>query len=145
MAKAHKLNAEIKGLIVGSGREEATIKKMIKHYPFIKMRKPYPNKMQLYGAIGKSMAMLNMSEREGLSVITVESTALGTAPVLPGYTPIPKEVKELSIVRDVEDIPKAIAGIASGRIKYKVERKKLERFDVGMADSAFQKILYEQA
>ena len=141
VAKAHKLNAEIKGLIVGSGPEEATIKKMIKHYPFIKMRKPYPNKMQLYGAIGKSMAMLNMSEREGLSVITVESAALGTAPVLPDYTPIPKEVKELSIVRDVEDIPNAIADIASGRIKYIVKRKKLEKFDVKRISDAFKRLL----
>ena len=57
---------------------------------------------------------------EGLSAIAIESTALGTAPVLPDYTPIPDEVKELSIVRDVEDIPKAIASIASGRVKYKV-------------------------
>ena len=78
---------------------------------------------------------------EGLSAIAIESTALGTAPVLPDYTPIPDEVKELSIVRDVEDIPKAIASIASGRVKYKVERKKLERFDVRRIDNAFKRLL----
>ena len=145
VAKAYNLNTEIKGLIVGSGPEEAAVKKMVKHYPFIKMRKPYSSKTQLYSAIGRSMAMLNMSEREGLSVIAIESAALGTAPVLPDCTPIPDEVKELSIVESAEDIPKAIADIMSGRIKYKVERKKLERFDVGMADPAFQKILDKQA
>ena len=112
VARAHRLNPAIKGLIVGSGPEETNIKRRIKRYPFIKMRKQYPNKVQLYNAIGKSMAMLNMSEREGLSVITIESAALGTAPVLPSYTPIPEEVKELSVVKDVDDIPKTITGIA---------------------------------
>lgn len=60
---------------------------------------------------------------EGLSVITIESAALGTAPVLPDYMPIPEEVKTLSIVKNVEDIPKAIADIAYGRMKYMADRK----------------------
>ena len=59
------------------GTEETDIKKMINRYPFIKMRKPYSSKARLYNAMGKSIAMLNMSEREGLSVITRE----GAAPV----------------------------------------------------------------
>ncbi len=143
VAKAHKLNAEIKGLIVGSGPEEAAVKKMIKPYSFIKMKEPYSSKAQLYSTIGKSIAMLNMSEREGLSVITIESAALGTAPVLPDYTPIPDEVKELSIVRNVEDIPNAIADIASGRIKYRVKRKRLERFEVKRISDAFERFLCE--
>ena len=141
VAKAHKLNAEIKGLIVGSGPEEAAIKKMIKPYSFIKMKRPYSSKAQLYSAIGKSMAMLNMSEREGLSIITIESAALGTAPVLPDYTPIPDEVKELSIVKDADSIPYAIADIASSRIKYKANKQKLERFDVKKIGRAFERLL----
>ena len=141
VAKAHKLNAEIKGLIVGSGPEEAAVKKMIKPYSFIKMKRPYSSKAQLYSAIGKSMAMLNMSEREGLSVIAIESAALGTAPVLPDYTPIPDEVKELSIVRDADSIPYAIADIASDRIKYKANKQKLERFDVKKVGRAFERLL----
>ena len=139
--KAHSLNPGVKGLLVGSGPEETAIKKRINRYAFIKMRKPYSSKAQLYKAIGSSMCMLNMSEREGLSVITIEGAALGTAPVLPDYTPIPQEVKELSVVKDVKDIPQAIADIASGRIKYKVEGKKLERFDVERIDGAFGRLL----
>ena len=55
--------------------------------------------------------------------------------MLPSYTPIPEEVKGLSIVKDVDDIPKTITGIASGRIKYQADRKKLERFDArGISD-----------
>ena len=61
--------------------------------------------------------------------------------MLPSYTPIPEEVKELSIVRDVEDIPNTIADIASGRIKYRVKRKKLERFDVKRIGDAFKRAL----
>ena len=61
--------------------------------------------------------------------------------MLPDYTPIPKEVKELSIVRDVEDIPNAIADIASGRIKYIVKRKKLEKFEVKRISDAFKRLL----
>ena len=74
VAKAHKLNAEIKGVVVGSGPEEAAVKKMIKPYSFIKMKKPYSSKAQLYSTIGKSMAF-------GISstFLTIESsfTSLG--------------------------------------------------------------------
>ena len=141
VAKAHKLNTEIKGLIIGSGPEEAAVKKRVKHYPFIKMRKPYSSKAQLYKAVGGSICMLNMSEREGLSVIAIESAALGTAPVLPDNTPIPDEVKELSIVRNVDRIPDTIADIASGRIKYKANKQKLEMFDVKRIGDAFGRML----
>ena len=141
VVKAHRLHPGVNGLIVGLGPEETDIKKMINRYPFIKMRKPYSSKARLYNAMGKSIAMLNMSEREGLSVITIESAALGTAPMLPSYTPIPDEVKELSIVKDVEDIPKTIAEIASGRIKYKAAMEKLERFDVRRVNYAFESML----
>lgn len=61
--------------------------------------------------------------------------------MLPSYTPIPEEVKELSIVKDVEYMPQAIADVASGRIKYKAEGKKLERFDVKGVNDAFKRLL----
>ena len=61
--------------------------------------------------------------------------------MLPSYTPIPEEVKGLSIVKDIEDIPKTITGIASGKIKYPADRKKLERFDAKWIDGAFGKPL----
>ena len=60
--------------------------------------------------------------------------------MLPSYTPIPEEVKGLSIVRNVEDIPKTITGIASGRIKYQADRKKLERFDVKVISDVFKSL-----
>ena len=98
-------------MIIGSGPEEDAVRELIRKYHFIGMRKPYSSKAQLYKMLGSSMCMLNMSEREGLSVITIESAALGTAPVLPSYTPIPREVKELSVVEDVGNIPQTIADI----------------------------------
>ncbi|MGC8538220.1 MAG: glycosyltransferase family 4 protein [Candidatus Micrarchaeia archaeon] len=139
--KAHKLNPGIKGLIVGSGPEETTIRRKIRNHAFIKIRKPYPSKKLLYNAVARSIAMLNMSEREGLSIITIESAALGTAPVLPSYTPIPDEVKDLSIVKDVDEIPKTIADIADGNIKYIIDRKMLKRFDVKRTHDVFRKLL----
>ena len=63
--------------------------------------------------------------------------------MLPDYTPIPDEVKELSIVRDADSIPGAIADIASGRIKYRVKRKRLERFEVKRIGDAFERFLCE--
>lgn len=141
VAEAHMLDHRIKGLIIGSGPEEANVRKLIKKYHFITMRKPYSSKAQLYKAVGSATCMLNMSERERFSIIAIESVALGTIPVLPDYTPIPEEVKTLSIVKSVKDIPKVIASIASERIKYRVERQKLERFDVGCVDEAFENII----
>ncbi len=61
--------------------------------------------------------------------------------MLPGYTPIPEEAKGLSVVKNADDIPKTITGIASGRIKYQADRKKLERFDVNGIGDAFGKLL----
>ena len=61
--------------------------------------------------------------------------------MLRGDTPIPEEVKELSIVKHVKDIPKAIADIASGKIRYKVDRKKLGRFDMERICKVFQNML----
>ncbi len=141
LAKAHELDTGIRGVIVGSGPEEQHIRELIRRYQFISMRKPYQSKAPLYRLIGGSMAMLNMSEREGLSVITIESAALGTAPILPSYSPIPSEVKALSIVREVRDIPRTIADIASGKIKYKTDAKALEGFDASRVNSTFARLL----
>lgn len=141
VVKAHSLNKNIKGLIIGSGPEERGIRNLLLHYNFIHMRKPYATKSQLYKVLSKSMCFLNMSEREGLSITTVESAALGTPPLLPAYTPIPKEVKDLSIVREVNEIPKVITDIASGKIKYKIDKKKLRKFDIDKINLLFEELL----
>ena len=141
VSKAHSLNPKIKGVIIGNGPEEKHIHSFISAYPFIKMRKPYVNKMQLYNALSKSLCLLNMSEREGLNVIAIESATLGTPPILPNYTPIPKEVKELSIVRDVKLIPETIANLASKKIKYKIDKKKLKKFYIDKVNPLFNELM----
>ncbi len=141
VSKAHLLNPKINGIIIGNGPEEKHIRNLISSYHFIKMVKPYPSKLQLYNAIRKSMCLLNMSEREGLSVITIESAALGTPPLLPDNTPIPKEVKDLSIVKNIDAIPEAIADLASGKIKYKIDKKKLKRFYIDTINPLFKEIM----
>jgi len=146
VAKAHKINNSIKGLIVGTGPEEDTIKHKIAEsgYSFIRLKKPFKSKKGLYRAIASSMAMLNMSEREGLSVITIESAALGTPPILPSYTPIPEEVKELALVKGINEIPKLIADIASGSIRYSPDSKKLERFSSRNVEKVFEGLFHTE-
>ncbi len=140
VVRANELDSSIRGLIIGSGPEESKIRALIRRYPFIEMRGVCRSKRQLYSIIGGAVCMLNMSEREGLSVITIESAAMGTIPLLPSYTPIPKEVRELSLVRKIDDIPKTIVGIAAGRIGYKMDRRRLGRFDVGAVSDEFERI-----
>ncbi|MEM0143248.1 MAG: glycosyltransferase, partial [Candidatus Parvarchaeum sp.] len=141
VAKAHSLDSSITGLIIGSGPMLEGLKLMAKPFPFIKFAKPFTAKKELYSELSKSMATLNMSEREGLSAITIESAALGTAPVLPSYTPIPKEVKELAVVADKEKIPGILAKIASGNAHYKPNARRLKSFDSAKINEVFEKLL----
>ncbi len=141
VSKAHLLNPKIKGIIIGNGPEEEHIRSLISSYPFIKMRKPYASKLQLYHALSKSLCLLNMSEREGLSVIAIESATLGTPIILPNYTPIPKEVKELSIVKNIKLIPETIVDLASGKVKYKIDKKKLKKFYIDRINPLFNELM----
>ncbi|MEM3845470.1 MAG: hypothetical protein QXU98_07200, partial [Candidatus Parvarchaeota archaeon] len=61
--------------------------------------------------------MLNMSEREGLSITTLESLSLGTPVLLPSYTPIPSEVKGMCVVEDEANIPRKIVEICKSADK----------------------------
>ncbi len=55
-----------------------------------------------------------MSEREGLSIIAIESLTLGTPVLLPNYSPIPKEVKDMCIVENEKRIPSMIVRMMDG-------------------------------
>ncbi|ASI13869.1 glycosyltransferase [Candidatus Mancarchaeum acidiphilum] len=141
VAKAHSLNPNIKGIIIGSGPEETHIRDLASSYDFIKMRKPYATKLWLYNELRRSMCFLNMSEREGLSITTIESAFLETPPLLPDYTPIPDEVKEISIVKSLNSIPEAIVDIASGKINYKLDKDKLKKFDITTINPLFERLI----
>ncbi len=104
----------IEGIIIGEGVEKDKIVKLIKKNNLEKVItiKPFfKDKKTLYNYIAKSSIFLNMSEREGLSIITIESLLLGTTVILPTYSPIPKEIKSKCIVCKEEEIPNKILNI----------------------------------
>jgi glycosyltransferase involved in cell wall biosynthesis len=70
------------------------------------------------------------SEREGLSVITLESIALGTPVVVPKGAVLPAEVRELCVVRDDASLPDTILEMLSSNDKgsFIPNRKRIENF-----------------
>ena len=108
----------MKALIIGSGPERHSISKEISSMHLgnvVKLRDFYraADKRELYEKIKGSKLLLQMSEREGLSIIVLESLALGTPVLIPDYSPIPEEVKRMCIVKDEISIPDAIAEVVN--------------------------------
>ena len=125
VSKAHQLDSSVHGTIIGEGIEGERLRKAIKdkgYESFIKMAGKVESNENLYSMIAASRLMLNMSEREGLSVTSIESLALGTPVLLPSYTPIPKEVKGMCTVMDEADMPKTIAEMSNAKDKSKYIR-----------------------
>ena len=125
VSKAHQLDSSVHGTIIGEGIGGERLRKAIKdkgYESFIKMAGKVESNENLYSMIAASRLMLNMSEREGLSVTSIESLALGTPVLLPSYTPIPKEVKGMCIVMDEADMPKTIAEMFNAKDKSKYIR-----------------------
>ena len=125
VSKAHQLDSSVHGTIIGEGIEGERLRKAIKdkgYESFIKMAGKVESNENLYSMIAASRLMLNMSEREGLSVTSIESLALGTPVLLPSYTPIPKEVKGMCMVIDESNIPKTIAEMFNTKDKSKYIR-----------------------
>ncbi len=87
-------------LIIGDGPELPRLRQLangndgISFLPFIKEKK------ELYRLIAESSLFFMPSEREGLSIITLESLALGTPVLLTKNSPIPPEIKSMCIVTD---------------------------------------------
>lgn len=112
--KENKINA----ILIGEGIEKNKIMNEIKALGLekkVKVKPFFKNKNELYREIASSKVLLHMGEREGLSIITLESLALGTPVVLPEYSPIPKEVKDMCIVEEEDKIPLKIIGIMNGK------------------------------
>lgn len=132
-AKAAKKDKAIKGIIIGSGPEKAAIQSQIKSAGLsgrITIRDFFNDNSKFYHAVRNSSLMLNMSEREGLGIIAIEGVALGTPVLVPDYTPLPAEVKEMCIVASEKDIPALIVEIANNKNKDRYIRNtgNLKRF-----------------
>ena len=96
-----------KGIIIGSGPEKSELVSLSKKLGLqntVEFRDFYKDKKRFYDLLRRSSVLLNMSEREGLSIICLEAVALGIPVLLPSYSPIPVEVKEMCVVKDEKDI-----------------------------------------
>jgi len=123
----------LRGLIIGSGPEKREIENRIRDLGLrgrVVVRNFYRTNAELYRKIRQAALVLHMSEREGLGIIAIESVALGTPVVLPSDTPIPKEVREMCVVSDENEIPKRIIEIANSGDpeRYIHNRKNLATF-----------------
>ena len=144
--KAAIIEPELKVLIAGEGPEENRLKAMISEKGLDRIVKIVPHikgDERLYRTIIESKALVNMSEREGLSAIAIESLALGTPVLLPSDTPIPEEVRRMCVVRDIEEMPKAMAQIADAVDKGSFIRhgEGLKQFYVSNVNAFYSKLI----
>jgi glycosyltransferase involved in cell wall biosynthesis len=143
-AKARKSVKDLKGLIIGEGPESGEIASMIKRKGLsssVKLRPFFKEKKELYKEIASSSVLLNMSEREGLSIISLEGIALGTPVVLPSYSPIPNEVSSMCIVDSKEMLPSRIAAIIKGKGgKRNIDLSKLGPFLISTTNKTYSQI-----
>jgi glycosyltransferase involved in cell wall biosynthesis len=123
-AKAYRKDKSIMGEIIGIGPEREKILGLIGEMGLgkaIKVTKPFEDKLSLYRKMSEASAFMNTSEREGLSIVSIESAALGTPVVIPDYSPIPPEVRRLCIIDKTENLHarllKAIEGKETARLK----------------------------
>lgn len=108
----------LEALIIGDGPEKENLEAIIKERKLgdtIKIMPFYKDKSDFYRVLKDSGALLNMSEREGLSIIVMESVALGVPAILPDYSPIPREIKSMCVVKSEKLLPGTIAQILNSR------------------------------
>ena len=127
----------LKVLLVGEGPEKGSIRGMIKELSLgriVEFRDFYSEREKdiLLGRVKGSGLLLQMSEREGLGIVALESLSLGTPVVLPDYSPIPKEVRRMCVVERESRIPGKIAEmLGSGdKSKYISNAEGMEAFTV---------------
>lgn len=141
--KVIEKDKKVDAMLVGEGTERKRImhirkrlglEKKVKMVPFFK------DKEELYRSIASSKVLLHMSEREGLGIIALESLALGTPVVLPDYSPIPKEVKEMCIVASEEEIPSKIIQIMNRNGNYIRNTENLKMFSTSSVISFYDNL-----
>lgn len=133
VAGARRLNRLVTGTIIGDGPERRTIERRIRELGLegtVRLLPSIESRRALFGVIANSGVLLQMSEREGLSMTVLESLALGTPVILPNDTPIPREVKDMCEVSWIEDIPRKIVEVLEGseRRAYLPDMIELGRF-----------------
>ncbi len=141
------VSARVKGMraiIIGEGPERLALERMVKRMSLsgiVEIRDFYKteDKSEIYRRIKESKVFLQMSEREGLSIIVLESLALGTPVLLPDYSPIPEEVKSMCVVRDEMSLPYQLESMLNSPDKRKFLKNAsgLERFSASKTNKFY--------
>ena len=132
-AKAYEKDKGIRGEIIGTGPERDMVLRLVKEMKLgraIKVIKPFDDKTMLYRKMSEASAFMNTSEREGLSIVSIESVALGTPVIIPDYSPIPPEVRRLCIVDRTENLHERLLEAIKGKRKVRLQPAKIEAFAV---------------
>ena len=143
--QANRIGAGAKGIMIGSGPEKQTLMAMSKRLGLersVEFMDFYKDKRKFYDLLKSSSLLLNMSEREGLSIICIEAAVLSTPILLPSYSPIPEEVKEMCIVKDEKDIPAEIKSIMRSKdiASLVKNRKNLKRYFVSETNAFYSRV-----
>lgn len=134
----------ISALLIGEGTEKKKILAMIKEMGLakkVRVRPFFKEKIGLYKEIAQSKVLLHMSEREGLGIIALESLELGTPVVIPDYSPIPKEVKEMCVVSGEDKMPRKIIEIIRSKKSYIRNIENLNMFTTSSVLDFYNKLL----
>ncbi|HVC58067.1 MAG TPA: glycosyltransferase family 4 protein [Candidatus Acidoferrales bacterium] len=140
----------LKVVIIGEGPESGRIMRQISHLKLenvIELRKFYSEreKVNMYRRLKSAKMLLHMSEREGLSIIALESLALGTPVVLPSYSPIPEEVRSMCVVGDEVALPEKVIEMLRAKNKgaYIKNSETLKNFYVSNVNKFYSKLFEE--
>ncbi len=145
LAKTLKIT-RVRGVIIGDGPERKAIESQIRRMKLqknVELRDFYSgsNKPALFRRIKEAGLFLHMSEREGLSTVALESITLGTPVLLPSYSPIPEDVREMCVVAPEADLPRMVARILDGpKEGYIANREKVTRFYTSSVPSVYGEI-----
>ncbi len=144
-AKAKEKVNNAEGLIIGDGPWKGYLLERIVKMGLggsVRVIPFYKDKKMLYKTIRESALLLQMSEREGLSAIVLESIALGTPVALPDYTPIPGEVRAMCIVADEKKLPVIVAKVLCGKMPQKARAagKRLRPYYIKNVNAEFSEI-----
>jgi glycosyltransferase involved in cell wall biosynthesis len=141
--KMHGLHA----VIIGDGPERKDIQAEIRKLGLegvVELRHSYSNtdRKALFSAVKDAGLLLQMSEREGLSMIVLESIALGTPVLVPSYSPIPKEVRDMCVVADESRMAGVAARILNSgdKSRYIRNRENLKEFYISNVNHFYSKL-----
>ncbi len=142
---ANKKTNGIRGMVLGSGPEKEKLMAMSKSMKLdkiVEFRDFYKDKKDLYSLIKSSSMLLNMSEREGLSIICLESIALNVPVLLPSYSPIPEEVKEMCTVSNEKNLASAASKIVTAKDSsiFIKNRDNLDRYFVSETNRFYSRL-----